>query len=55
MKVECAMRIEQIDDLVINHSLTPLPERKQMRILDAEEMESLTHSRLLEGLKCESK
>jgi hypothetical protein len=40
MKVECAMQIEQIDGLVINHSLAPLPERKQMRTLHAEKMES---------------
>jgi len=40
VKVECVMRNEQIDGLTINHSLAPLPKQKQMRILDAEEMES---------------
>jgi hypothetical protein len=39
MKVNCAMRNEQIDDLTINHSLTPLFEQKQMRALEVEEME----------------
>jgi hypothetical protein len=34
------MRNEQIDGLAINHSPTPLPKQKQMRALEAKEMES---------------
>ncbi len=40
VKVECAMRNEQMDGLTTNHIPTPLPEQKQMQALDAKEMES---------------
>jgi hypothetical protein len=40
VKIECAMRNEDIDGLAINHSLAPLPKQKWMWILDAKEMES---------------
>jgi hypothetical protein len=34
------MQNERIDGLAINHSLASLPKQEQMRVLDAEEMES---------------
>ncbi len=40
VKVECVMQNEHIDGLTTNHSPTPLPKQKQMRPLDAKEMES---------------
>jgi hypothetical protein len=38
--MKCAMQNEWVDGLTTNHSPTPLPERKQMQALHAEEMES---------------
>ncbi len=40
MKVECAMRNEQINGLATNHNLVPLFEQEQMQALDANEMKS---------------
>jgi hypothetical protein len=40
VKVECAMWNEQINGLVINHSLVPWPEQEQMLALKAKNMES---------------
>jgi hypothetical protein len=40
VKVECAMRNEQIDGVETNHNLAPLLEKKWMRAMDVEEMES---------------
>ncbi len=42
MKIKCVMRNEWIDDLITNHSPTPLLKQKQIRDLDVEEMESFS-------------
>jgi hypothetical protein len=40
MKLKCVMQNEQIDSLITNHSLAPLPKQEQMQVLDDEAMES---------------
>jgi hypothetical protein len=40
VKVECAMKNEQINDLATNHNHALLLEQKQMCVLDVEQMES---------------
>jgi hypothetical protein len=40
VKVECVMKNEWINGLVINHNFAPLPKQKRMWALDAKEMES---------------
>jgi predicted transcriptional regulator len=42
MNVKSAMRNEWIDGLVANHSHAPLLEQKQMRALNAKEIESFS-------------
>ncbi len=40
VKVKCVMWNKQIDGLAINHSPTPLLEKKRIRVVNAKEMES---------------
>jgi hypothetical protein len=47
VKVKCAMQNEWIDGLTINHSLTPLPEQKQMWVLNVGKMESTSNIYLI--------
>jgi hypothetical protein len=42
MNVKCAMQNEWIDGLTTNHNHAPLPEQKQMRVLDAKEIKSFS-------------
>jgi len=40
VKVECAMQNKQINSIVTNHSLAPLPKEKQIRTLKTKEIKS---------------
>jgi hypothetical protein len=50
MKMKCAMQNEQIDDLTINHSPTPLLEQEGMWALNVERIKSLSKINLKDVL-----